>query len=109
MFYSLSEVKLGEYSGSDSTYQDSLKPSGAGRAETYVTAEPKTPDGNLLTFACRLQSGGTQWCTTSYPWVNGTHLHYAFRTSDPDIATKGQRIDETLRGFLGQFQAADRR
>jgi hypothetical protein len=38
--------------------------------------------------------------------MNGVHLHYAFRTRDEQYAEKGQRMDETLRAFLTQFQAA---
>jgi hypothetical protein len=107
--YSLPEVKLGEFMGSStgSTYRDSQDPPRVGRDDTYTITDIVTAGGDPLTFACRLQSDGTHWCTTSYPWSNGTHLHYAFRTRE-DIAAKGKRVDETTRAFLSQFQAAGR-
>jgi hypothetical protein len=106
--YSLSEVKLGEFLGSASTYEDSLKPTVRGRDDTYTITNVATPGGDPLTFACRRQSDGTRWCTSSHPWSNSAHLHYAFRTRDQDIAAKGTRMDETLRAFLGQLQATGR-
>lgn len=103
--FALSEVKLGNFLGSASTYEDSLKHPARGGDSTYTSTDSKTPDSNPLTFACRVQSDGSRFCATSYPWLNGVHLHYTFRTRDEQYAEKGRRIDEALRTFLGQFQA----
>ena len=98
------EVTLGEFGGSVSTYRDSLTAARSSRSEAFVTADARTPDGNPLTFACRAQSDGSHWCSAAYRWVNGAHLHYAFRSPPASIAERGQQVDATLRDFLAQLQ-----
>lgn len=98
------EVTLGEFGGSVSTYRDSRAASRPGNDVTFVTADVHTPDGSPLTFACRPQSGGSYWCSAAYPWTNGTHLHYVFRSPLDQIAARGQRVDAALREFLAQFR-----
>jgi hypothetical protein len=102
--FSPDEVRLGDFLGSKSTYQDSrtrhLAPN-----QSFVQADVKTPDGNPLTFLCQPQSNGTHWCSTSYPWAGGANLNYVFRAPAADkIAERGRRIDETLRAFLAGLQ-----
>jgi hypothetical protein len=98
------EVILGEFLGSPSSYRDSLAVSDPARNVRFITAEAYTPDGNPLTFACRPQSDGSYWCSAAYPWVNGTHLHYVFRSPLDQIASRGQRVDTVLREFVAQFR-----
>jgi hypothetical protein len=105
--FSPTEVKRGEFLGSVSSYRDSLAAPRPGENKTFVTAQTRTPDGNPLTFACHAQSDGSNWCTASYLWVNGTHLHYEFRSPPESIAERGTRMDATLRDFLAQFRTAN--
>lgn len=89
--------------GSASTYGNSpltpTPPSGG----VFVTTDSRTPDGNLLTFACRNGSDRKHLCTTSYPWREGMFLAYEIRTDEVNLGEKGKRVDAALQIFLEQL------
>jgi hypothetical protein len=101
-------VRLGEFGGSASTYDDSLAAPDPIRRETFVRTNQSTADGKPLTYACTEMTGGIYWCKTSYPWQNGTYINYVFRSGVRDIEEKGLRIDARLHEVLGSLRRSER-
>jgi hypothetical protein len=69
----------------------------------FVMTDSRTPDGNLLTFACRNGSDHKHLCTASYPWREGMFLAYEIRTDEANLSEKGKRVDAALQRFLEQL------
>lgn len=91
------EVTPGEFSGSRSTYEDSLNERPRANGPVFVMA--KTPDRHPLTFECS-ENGDGYWCKTSYAWSDGAFLQYEFRSGRLDVAARGGRVDAEARKFL---------
>ncbi|WP_354254857.1 hypothetical protein [Bradyrhizobium sp. F1.13.3] len=96
------EVILGEFGGTRSTYQDSLKATPQS-GDVYITSDAVSRT-EPLTFRCRSITTG-YWCSTFYPWHDGAHLGYTFQSAREEIASRGSRIDTETRKFLVGLEA----
>ena len=97
------EVTMGEFGGSRSTYDDSLRAIPRSNASVFIKSETLTPDQRPLTFECN-ENGIGYWCKTSYPWRDGASLNYSFRSRRDDVAARGSRLDAETRKFLSGFK-----
>jgi hypothetical protein len=102
--YVLDDVLPGQFGGSASTYDDSGTAVAGPARDSFVRTHRLAADGKPLTYACREMSGGVHWCKTSYPWQNGAHLTYVFRSDLRNVEEKGARADATVRQFLALLQ-----
>ena len=98
------DVMMGEFGGSRSTYDDSLRATPGPNAPVFFKSETLTPDQHPLTFECRENTNG-YWCKTSYPWRDGASLNFSFQSERRDVAATGTRIDAETRKFLSGFRA----
>lgn len=96
------EVILGEFGGTRSTYQDSLKAAPQSHY-LYITSDV-TSGKEPLTFRCEQIDAG-YWCGAFYPWRNGAHLGYTFQSAREGIAARGSLIDAETHKFLAGFEA----
>lgn len=101
--YSSDAVNAAGVGGSASTYGDSLSTPTPPSGGFFVTTDSRTPDGNLLTFACRNGSDHKYVCTASYLWREGMFLAYEIRTDEAGLGEKGKRVDAALQSFLEQL------
>jgi hypothetical protein len=92
------QVNLGQFGGSRSTYEDSLRAGPQPKGHAFIRSDASAP-GERQTFNCN-PNGSGYWCTTSYPWRDGANLGYAFRSGQDDAAARGARIDAETRKFL---------
>ncbi|MGL9616571.1 hypothetical protein QRQ56_01095 [Bradyrhizobium sp. U531] len=95
------EVILGEFGGTRSTYQDSLKATPQS-GDVFVTSDASSGT-EPLTFSCHQINTG-YWCGAFYSWRGGTHLGYTFQSSREEIAARGSRIDAETHKFLSGFE-----
>jgi len=100
---SSSDAAKAEFGGVASTYEYSLTAPVASSGGIFVRSDSHTPDGNPVTFACRIGKDRKYWCSTSYLWRDGMQLAYEFRTIEANLDEKGERVDAALRGFLEQL------
>jgi hypothetical protein len=103
--YALDEVVPGKFLGSASTYDDSFAAATNSSRDTFVQTSQVTPDNKPLTYDCGAWSGGGYFCRTSYPWRDGAHINYAFRSGARDVEEKGLRVDAKLKEFLARLQS----
>jgi hypothetical protein len=97
------EVNADAFANSAMADDPALPPSTSRSGSALVQSESRTPDGSPISFTCREVVGRRHRCDTSYPWRDGMHLVYQFRTDDANLGEKGERVDATLREFLEQF------
>lgn len=99
-----SEVTLGEFGGSPSTYDNSLKPprrnSASGSVDEFIRSDVLTPDNKPLTFRCGSVSNGRRWCTAAYGLGDGTHIQFSFSAKPEEIVTRGNRVHEGTKLFF---------
>jgi len=95
------EVNLGDFDGSRSTHEDS-RGAALRSGDIYVTSD-ETSRKEPLTFQCRSIESG-YWCRAFYPWRNGAHLGYTFRSPREEIAARGSRIDAETHKFLSGLE-----
>jgi len=100
--FSPDEVTLGEFGGTRSSYEDSLK--AAPQSHYFYVTSDVTSRKEPLTFRCE-QIGASYWCGAYYPWRDGAHLGYTFQSSREEIASRGSRIDAETHKFLAGFEA----
>lgn len=98
------EVILGEFMGSRSTYDVSLKANPPPNGAVFIRSATLTPDQHPLTFECRENRDG-YWCKTAYAWSEGVFIQYEFRSGRPDVAAKGSRVDAEVRKYLAGLRA----
>jgi hypothetical protein len=103
LVYSSDAENAAGVGGSASTYSDLLSTPTPPSGGFFVTTDSRTPDGNLLTFACRNGSDHKHLCTASYPWREGMFLAYEIRTDEANLGEKGKRVDAALQSFLKQL------
>jgi hypothetical protein len=96
------QFELGQFGGSSSTYEDSLKAAPSSNHYRFITSDPSV-SGTSLTFRCHSMGDG-DWCETFYPWQGGANLGYRFRAKSNEIAARGARIDAETRKFLSGLQ-----
>lgn len=103
LVYSSDAENAAGVGGSASTYSGSPSTPTPPSGGVSVTTDSRTPDGNLLTFACRKGSDHKHFCTASYPWREGMFLAYELRTDEVNLGEKGKRVDAALQSFLEQL------
>lgn len=97
--FAANEVIMGEFSGSLSTYEESLSAAAKPDKRVFFTTEKYSPDGKPLTLTCdQIPSG--YWCKVAYPWRDGVHLTYTFRSKREDVLARSARIDTNIREFI---------
>jgi hypothetical protein len=100
--FAADEVRLGDFGGSRSTYDDSQHPPTRPGAPVFISSDAATPSGPL-TFECT-ENGSGYWCKSFYAWRDGVTLGYSFQSARENVAARGSRIDNETRKFLSGFQ-----
>jgi hypothetical protein len=100
--FAADQVNMGEFLGSRSTHEDSLKAPSQPTGYVFVGSDI-IASGQPVVFKCHDIDRGGAWCQTSYPWRDGANLGYAFRSARDEIAARGTRIDSQARRFLAGF------
>jgi hypothetical protein len=99
--FSPNEVITGEFGGTRSTYEDSLKTTPQS-SDVYIPTDASSRQ-EPLTFRCHQIDTG-YWCSTFYPWHDGAHLGYTFQSPRNEIAARGSRIDAETHKFLSGLE-----
>lgn len=95
-------LRLGEFGGSRSTYDESLTAKDLYYAY-FVSPTRKTPDGKPFSAKCYAASDGNDYCSTSYPWRDGVFIQYGFHGPRAELDTVSARVEANVERFLSEL------
>jgi hypothetical protein len=100
--FALSEGKPPSGFGASTSSYDKAKTKPQTFKDNYdvIATSWTTPDGKPFAAQCYSSSNATEFCTTSFPWRDGMHLHFSFRAQRDSIEARGLSVFRNFESLL---------